>query len=124
MTTKKENRGGYRTGAGRKPKKPKEYSDEFKNTLFDALQRKAKATGKNFGDVYADLLYDRKTQDTTKAGLFKILGEISVIKESKKTVTNEDKRPVIMLPAIMEKPQEIIEKEKEFQKRFESEGNA
>lgn len=114
MKKVKENRGGARAGAGRPKKDTKEYSDDFKNTLFDALERKAKETGKNFGDVYADLLYDRKTQDTTKAGLFKILGEISVVKESKKTVTNEDKRPMILLPGVQEKPQEIKNKEHEF----------
>lgn len=114
MPDKKENRGGARTGAGRKPKEPKEYSEEFKSTLFSALAKKAKETKKTWGDVFADLLYDRKTQDTTKAGLFKILGEISVIKESKRTVTNEDKRPMILLPGVQEKPQEIKNKEYEF----------
>ncbi|MDI6741635.1 MAG: hypothetical protein QMD11_02760 [Smithella sp.] len=114
MTRKKENRGGPRKGAGRPKKEPKEYSDEFKNTLFNALRRKARKMKKNFGDVFAELLYDRKTQDTTKAGLFKILGEISVIKESRRTVTNEDKRPVILLPGLQRKPEEIVEKEHEF----------
>ena len=114
MTTKTENRGGARNGAGRPKKEPKEYSDEFKNTLIDALIRKAKKEKKNFGDVFADLLYHPKVQDTTKAGLFKILGEIFTIRESKKTVTNEDKRPVILLPGIQEKPKEIEKKEIEF----------
>ena len=114
MKTKIENRGGARSGAGRPKKEPKEYSDEFKNTLFDALQRKAREMKKDFGDVFAELLYDRKTQDTTKAGLFKILGEISVIKESKRTVTNEDKRPIILLPGVQQKPEEIVKKEHEF----------
>ncbi len=114
--TQKENRGGKREGSGRPKNDPKEYSEDFKNTLVNALKRKAKKEKKDFGDVFADLLYHPKVQDTTKAGLFKILGEIFTIKESKKTVTNEDKRPVILLPGLMEKPKEMSDKEKEFSK--------
>ena len=117
---KKENRGGARPGAGRPvgstTKPATEYSDEFKNAILNGLAKKAEATGKNFGDVFADILYDKRTQDTTKNGLFKILADIFTVKESKQSIekTEKTERPVLILPAVTEKPGEIVTKEKEF----------
>ena len=114
---KKDNRGGAREGAGRPPyKEATEYSEEFKNAILKGLEKKAKKEGKNFGDVFAELLYDKRTQDTTKNGLFKILAEIFTVRESKQKIekTEKSERPVLILPALSEKPEDIKTKEIEF----------
>ena len=113
---KKENRGGAREGAGRKPKEATEYSEEFKNSILAGLARKAEETGRDYGYVFAETLYDKRTQDTTKTGLFKILAEIFTVKESKQSITKTEKTdsPVLVLPSVTEKTGEIAQKEKEF----------
>lgn len=100
MEEKKENRGGYREGAGRKPKPAKEFSDEFKRGLLEAMSKKeSEKNGKSVYDVALDMLYgDIRCQDTTRASVFKIISEVFTVKESEKKVTTED-RQVIMLPA-------------------------
>ena len=118
--TKKENRGGARSGAGRpegsKSKPATEYSEEFKNAILNGLAKKAQEVGKDYGYMFAELLYDKRTQDTTKNGLFKILAEIFTVKESKQSIekTEKSERPVLILPALTDKPGEIVQKEKEF----------
>lgn len=98
---KQENRGGKREGAGRKKNAPREYSDSFKDGLWAALERKADETGKTVFDVMADMLYAKyKVQDTTKASLFKIIAETMTVKASEKKITMDDKRSIVMLPAV------------------------
>ena len=61
-----------RSGAGRPKKEPKEYSDEFKNTLL-MLFKKSAGNEKDFGDVFAELLYDRKRRIQPRRGYSKSL---------------------------------------------------
>lgn len=108
---KKENRGGARAGAGRPAKPSKEYSEEFKAGFVDALAKKAKETGKTIYEIAIDMYYDRRTQAVAKLGVLKILTEVFVIKESKRTI-EEVFTPRVYLPKQTEKPAEAIERER------------
>jgi hypothetical protein len=115
---KKENRGGKREGAGR-PKKEKNYSEDFKEKVFEALEEKAKETGRTIYQVMVDLVYDDNTQSSVKQGMIKLIKEIFVISESKRTV-EEIKGPTIYVPVQMEKPEEIKDMEEQFKKDMEN----
>ena len=93
-----ENRGRAKKPNAGRPKKVKEWSEEFKKGILKALDFKAKVTGKTVYDVFADTLYSVKTQDVVRASLFKTLSEIMVIKESKQTVEKQEKRLMIYVP--------------------------
>ena len=107
--SKKENRGGARSGAGRPPALPAEYSEIFKKGIMAALEKKAGETGKTIFDLFADKIYDKRTHPSTFAALFKQFADTMVVKESKRTEVSE-MRAVIMLPPVKEKP--VIEAEK------------
>jgi hypothetical protein len=97
--------GGKREGAGR-PKAQKNYSDKFKADMLKALGKKAKLEGKTIFDVYADRLFDPKTQSSVFASLMKVMADVMATKETKSTVETHNYGPVIGLPPIKEKPPE------------------
>lgn len=111
--SKKENRGGARTGAGRPLALPAEYSEIFKNGVMAALEKKAGETGKTIFDLFADKIYDKRTHPSTFAALFKQFADTMVVKESKHTREVNERKAVIMLPAVKEKPAIDVEKVKE-----------
>jgi hypothetical protein len=115
----KENRGGKREGAGR-PKKEKNYSEDFKEKLLEALEVKAKDTGKSIYQVMVDLIYDEKTQSSVKQAMIKLVKEVFVVSESKKTVENYDLGPKVYLPEVKPKPDEIKKMEERFAKDMEN----
>jgi hypothetical protein len=110
---KKDRRGGARAGAGRPENPPKEWSDEIKQDLVDNLKKIEKEKGKSWLRLLAELPYDMRTPAQVRIGALRLIAEITVIKESKKTVV-EEKRGVILLPGVMPKPQKIIDAEKEY----------
>lgn len=113
MTTKKENRGGARPGAGRPRKEAKEYSDAFKDGLLNAMDKMANQENKTVYDVAMEMLYGKiRCQDTTRVSVFKIIAEVMTVKESEKTVTEKKSQPVVMLPAVG-KPDAMAIKEME-----------
>lgn len=104
-------RGGARVGAGKKPIS-KKFSDALKKDVHSALARKAASTGKTFGDVLVDVIYDEENPNSPlRAGAFKIVQEILVIKETK-TDSDIDIRtnigPTIGLPPLREGPAEKV----------------
>jgi hypothetical protein len=119
---KKENRGGAREGAGR-PKKEKNYSEEFKESLLAALEEKAKETGKTIYQVMVDLIYDSRTQSSVKQAMIKLIKEVYVVTESKRTI-EEIKGPTIYVPVQMEKPEDIKKQEERFREGMGKVGNA
>ena len=112
--SKKETRGGARPGAGRPEKPSKEWSDEIKQDLTAALVKTAKQKGKTWLQLLAELPYDERHMPAqVRIGALRLIADILVVKESKKTVV-EEKRGVILLPGVMEKPQRIINAESDF----------
>jgi hypothetical protein len=103
---KKENRGGARKGSGAKPIS-KKYSDALKRDVHSALARKAKETGLTFGDVLVNVVYeDSPSNAPIRAGAFKIIQEILLIRETQSTSdvnVSKTEGLVIGLPPI-EKP--------------------
>lgn len=101
MTDKKENRGGARAGAGRPPGSiAKEYSDEFKDKLLEALDRKAEETGQTVYELFVDRLYNKRVQDAVFASMFKIVAEAMSVKAG--TVNDNRTINVIQLPQVKE----------------------
>ena len=100
-------------GAGPKPIS-KKYSDALKRDVMGALTRKAKDTGLTFGDVLANVVYDTdKSTIALRAGAFKIVQEILLIRETQSTSdinVAKSEGPVIMLPPVDEKLMKIPEK--------------
>jgi hypothetical protein len=90
-------RGGKRENAGRP--KTKSYSDRFKRDLWKALDKKARADGRNVFDVFADMLFGKKN-DLAFCSLWKTLCEVMAAKETKTTVEKHDIGPSIGLPPI------------------------
>lgn len=118
MTAKKKgkgNRGGARAGAGRPEKPPREWSNEIKQDLVDALEESAKQKNKSWLQLLAELPYERHTPAQVRIGALRLIAEILVIKESKRTI-EERKMAVILLPGVQPKPQNIIEAERDFNK--------
>lgn len=114
--SKKESRGGARAGAGRPKNPPREWSDEIKQDLIAVLAETAKQKGKTWLQLLAELPYDeRHTPAQVRIGALRLIADIIVVKESKKTVV-EETRGVILLPGVMEKPQRIINAESDFDK--------
>lgn len=116
MTDKKENRGGARAGAGRPPGSiAKEYSDEFKDKLLEALDRKAEETGQTVYELFVDRLYNKRVQDAVFASMFKIVADVSQVKAG--TINDNRTINVIALPPVKEPVQpsaieaEVVEKE-------------
>lgn len=113
-TKKKDPRGGKRPNQTGRPKVKKEYSDEFKAGILKAIAKKAEQTGKTVYDLFADKLYNRKTNDNTFAGLFKILQDTMVVKESLSESHEFKHGPTLYLPETKPKPKEFKEKEEQF----------
>lgn len=113
---KKENRGGAREGTGPKPKK-KEYSEKFKKGILKALKAIEKETKVSIYDLFAKMLYSKNIQDAARVGLFKILAEMMVVKQSELDI-NLHQGPTIYLPETQKVPEEysvlMIEKKKEL----------
>lgn len=104
-------------GAGPKPIS-KKYSDALKRDVMSALSRKSKETGKTFGDVLADVVYDTdKSTIALRAGAFKIVQEILLIRETQSTnevnVSKQFEGPAIGLPPIDTQPVVTQRKDKD-----------
>jgi len=114
---KKENRGGLRDPAGGRPPKKREYSEKFKKGILKALKVIEKDTGVSIYDLFAKMLYSKGIQDAARVGLFKILADMMVVKQSELDV-NVNHGPVIYLPEVQKVPEEysalIIEKKKKL----------
>jgi len=100
MLTKKENRGGKRPGAGRKPADM--HNQEVLN-LVKAFRRKAKAVGKTVDDLLADIAYDLKENTRHRLKAMEIYKNCTVTKHTHQTVEKID-GPQIMLPPLKAKP--------------------
>ena len=100
---KKENRGGKREGAGAKPKKAIQYSEEHKKKLLRAFNKKAKITGKTIYELQADMAYDPTVQDAVRLGAIKQFNDAMVVKELN---VKTDNLQVIVLPPVMEEPEQ------------------
>lgn len=103
---KQENRGGARAGAG---KKPRAFSEEFKEDLKKELDKKAKETGLTFQRILVDLAYDKRQSATARATFCKIIASTFVVKESHKVIENNGVVGVVMLPAVQAAPLRIVE---------------
>lgn len=94
-------------GAGRKPIS-KKYSDALKKDIHSALARKAQETGRTFGDVLAGVIYDDINPNSPiRAGAFKIVQEILLIRETQSTndvTVQKFEGPGILLPAVKPVP--------------------
>ncbi len=108
---KKENRGGARPGAGRPPGSvAKEYSDEFRDKLLRALDKKAEETGQTVYELFADRFYNKRVQDTVFASMFKIIADTMSVKVG--TLNDNRTINVIALPSVKEaQPPKAIEGE-------------
>lgn len=90
--------GGKRKGAGR-PKKTKDYSEETKNGWLKAIKKVAKEKGQTYQEVLVEMLYDNDIQDTVKASIAKIIGEVLVVKATEQKIdVKADKGPVFYIP--------------------------
>lgn len=99
----KENRGGAREGAGRKPSNTS-YDEKFKFRLDKVLRKVAKDLG--FSDpleAFADLALNPVHQGAVRASAWKIITETYTVKQSHQTVEKIE-GPQIMLPALKPKP--------------------
>ena len=101
-------------GSGRKPIS-KRFSDALKQDVWSALGRKAKETGKTFGDILAGVIYDDANPNSPiRAGAFKIVQEILLIRETQSTSdvnVSKFEGPAIGLPPIDTTP--IVPEKKE-----------
>lgn len=102
-------RGGARRGSGRKAgvRTVKTYSEKLKGWVMSALDKKAKETGRNLGDVLVDAIYDDKGAFPIRSACIKVVADMIAVKETKQTSTNiEIKQPTICLPPISVRPEE------------------
>jgi hypothetical protein len=95
-------------GPGR-PKAVKNFSDEIRRDVDSACRRKAKETGKSFGDVLVELFWNTATkQPQLRLGAANIIKEILVIRETKSTIEKHEIGPRIGLPPIKQPDEDTI----------------
>jgi len=94
-------------GAGKNPIS-KKFSDALKKDVHSALARKAIETGKTFGDVLVGVIYDDANPNSPiRAGAFKIVQEILLIRETQSTSdinVQKNEGLVIGLPPLVDHP--------------------
>lgn len=107
---KKENRGGKRAGAGRKPKAPKEIDTDARAKWVIAAEKIADEKGKTIEYAALKLFFGRKTPPTLKAAILKAYNEATLVKTSDKSVSIKEERigPVIALPPSKPDPAKLI----------------
>jgi hypothetical protein len=95
-------------GPGR-PKKVKQYSDDFREKTWKALEKEAKRIGKDIFEVFAqEALTPNKKQPQIWIGLWRSLCEIMIIKETKSTIEKHEIGPRIGLPPIKQPDEDTI----------------
>jgi site-specific recombinase XerD len=103
ISGKKENRGGRRPGAGRKPKYM--LSETQIKNMLRAARKKAKETGKTIDDILLDIIYTdgKKISERDQLAAIKLFKDFTITKSSEKTVThNVNQGPAVGLPPIRE----------------------
>ena len=94
---KKDNRGGKREGAGRKPVKHS-YSAHKIEELNNRIERRGKKENKHMDDVALDILYDETLPPAARINAYKVLKEYSTIKASEGSEADEVLAPAVYLP--------------------------
>ena len=109
---KKDNRGGKRTNAGRKPAKPKGiHSDDAKQAWMDAADKlKEEHDGETIQYAALKMVYDDNVQDSVKASILKVYDDAVLIKETTQNIESktEHKQLVIGLPKQRHDPAKLI----------------
>jgi hypothetical protein len=95
--------GGKRTGAGRKPKQPEEFVEEFTERVKDVAARLAEKYGKPIEEAALEMIYDDEVQASVKASVWKSWCEFHKKPASKdSTIKLEVTKPAIGLPPLKE----------------------
>ena len=111
-------RGGKRDPVGGRPKTVKNHSDILKRSVEKGCEKLAKLTGKEFGEVLAELAWGYEVvngakgqqvvgieiQDSVRLAAQRLIAHSLVVKE-KKQAMEEVKRPTMYIPEYREKKQ-------------------
>jgi len=80
---KKENRGGARPGAGRKPQS---VSQSQVKAMLRAARKRAKEAGRTIDDILLDVMYGLDEQTKDKLAAIKIFKDFTMAKQTESTV--------------------------------------
>lgn len=98
----KENRGGARKGAGRKPLL--DYSEDFKQNLKLALVTMADRHGVAVEEILASMPYETELAPSVRLAAIKLIQEAFVTKKTEKEITKREIGPAVLLPEEMPEP--------------------
>lgn len=92
---KKDNRGGAREGAGRKPQT---LSMRQVQAMLDAADERAKKEKKTIDEILLDFIYDTKLTAKDRAACIKLFKDFSTAKISEGGETDTALGPAVYLP--------------------------
>ncbi len=92
---KRENRGGYRPGAGRKPET---LSVRQVAEILETVKKRAKQEKRTITDVFLDIVYDDDAPRRDKLAAGKLIWEYTIAKLQEGGETDQTPGPAIYLP--------------------------
>lgn len=106
---RKDNRGGKRPGAGRKPAEKFTITDQQVREMIAAAKRIAKQTGVTLDDILVRIAYSEKSKTNEKLAAIKLFKDYTMVKTSENNV-NVSKQigPVIGLPELKPLPENVV----------------